>query len=133
MTTEITYFRQLLNLSNALGRVPQDYYLSRSVYIDSRYLLNLVTTQILPTVVDPTRPNNGIPIIVSLIYDDSVYIEAPCKITKNILNGLNNAPFQKRDAEAPPTANATLTTGYTRLSPKMTMGYGDLRCAFYNQ
>ncbi|KAF9115340.1 hypothetical protein BGX27_008221 [Mortierella sp. AM989] len=139
---EITQFRQSLNLSNALGCAPQDYYLSRYPYSDSRSLLNLVANEVLPiSVVNASRPYPGVVIInsgsqrfdlfkgpftlddsyiVSPFRDDFVYATVPYRVAKNILNGLNHAPFKKRNI--PPSAtNTTLTPGYVT---KDDYGYG---------
>ncbi|GJJ76673.1 hypothetical protein EMPS_09032 [Entomortierella parvispora] len=136
ISKEITHHRQSLNLSNAFGCAPQDYYLSRYPYTDSRSLLDLVTKEILPfSVIDKTRPNPAFVLInsgcqrfdvtkgpftyddtfiVSPFHDDFAYASVPFKAAKNILSALNKAPFQKR---AEPNfqlsaENATLTPGY---------------------
>ncbi|KAF9342311.1 hypothetical protein BGX26_007817, partial [Mortierella sp. AD094] len=54
--------------------------------------------------------------IVSPFHDDFEFATVPYKVAKNLLNGLNKAPFQKRaevhtEKHAPP-ANVTLTPGY---------------------
>ncbi|KAI1292405.1 hypothetical protein EDD11_008788 [Mortierella claussenii] len=144
ITKEITKQRKALGLSTVLGCAPQDYYLSRYPYTDSRSLLNLVTKEILPfSIVDKSRPypavvfiNSGCQrfdvakgaftiddtYVVSPFHDDFVYATVPYKAAKNILNALNKAPFQKRDDAPPaPAANSTLTPGYVT---KDDYGYG---------
>ncbi|KAG0054400.1 hypothetical protein BGZ83_011300 [Gryganskiella cystojenkinii] len=145
MTNEITKLRKTLNLSNTLGCAPQDYYLSRYPYADSRSLLNLVANEVLPIgVIDATRPNPALAIINSgsqrfdlfkgpFTYDDTfivspfhdafVYVTVPYSVAKNVLASLNHAPFQKRAASpAPaPVDNSTLTPGYVT---KDDYGYG---------
>ncbi|KAF9113236.1 hypothetical protein BGX27_001983 [Mortierella sp. AM989] len=134
ITKEVTDARKALGLSTVLGCAPQDYFLNRYPYTDSRSLLNLVTKEILPfSIVDKARPNPTVVFInsgcqrfdvfkgsftvddtyiVSPFRDDFEFATVPFKVARNILNGLNRAPFQKRaDAPAPPT-NSTLTPGY---------------------
>ncbi|KAI7826568.1 Metallo-dependent phosphatase-like protein [Gamsiella multidivaricata] len=134
ITKEITQIRQSLNLSNALGCAPQDYYLSRYPVTDTRSLLNLLANEVLPIgVVNASRPNPAQVIInsgsqrfdllkgpftiddtyiVSPFHDDFVYATLPYKVAKNIVGELNNAPIQKRAIPPPPTNNVTLTPGY---------------------
>ncbi|KAG0002266.1 hypothetical protein BGZ79_003319 [Entomortierella chlamydospora] len=135
MTNEIAQYRKALDLATPIGCAPQDYYLSRYPYTDSRSLLNLVANEVLPVaVVNASRPYPGVAIvnsgsqrfdlfkgnftlddtyIVSPFHDDFVYATMPYKIAKNILAGLNNAPFQKRATHTLATAaNVTLTPGY---------------------
>ncbi|KAG0369946.1 hypothetical protein BGZ54_008341 [Gamsiella multidivaricata] len=144
ITQEITKQRKALGLSTVLGCAPQDYYLDRYPYTDSRSLLDLVTKEILPfSIIDKTRPypavvyiNSGCQrfdvakgaftvddtYVVSPFHDDFVYATVPYKAAKNILNALNKAPFQKRDDGPPPAPdNVTLTPGYVT---KDDYGYG---------
>ncbi|KAK3819582.1 MAG: Metallo-dependent phosphatase-like protein [Benniella sp.] len=144
ISKEVTRQRKALGLTTVLGCAPQDYYLNRYPYTDSRSLLDLVTKEILPfSVIDMTRPyptvvliNSGCQrfdvfkgaftvddtFIVSPFHDDFVYATVPYKAAKNILNALNKAPFQKRE-DVPQTfsENATLTPGYVT---KDDYGYG---------
>ncbi|KAF9372080.1 hypothetical protein CPB97_001475 [Podila verticillata] len=135
ISKEITHARASLNLSNALGCAPQDYYLSRFPVTDTRSLINLVANEVLPLVADSTKKNPAIiyvnsgsqrfdvykgpftiddTYIVSPFHNDFIYTTVPFKVAKNILAGLNKAPFQKRaEHKAPvPAKNATLTPGY---------------------
>ncbi|KAF9208791.1 hypothetical protein BGZ49_007541, partial [Haplosporangium sp. Z 27] len=144
ITKEITKFRKALDLATPLGCAPQDYYLSRYPYTDSRSLLNLVANEVLPIgVVNASRPYPGVAIInsgsqrfdlfkgpftlddtyiVSPFHDDFVYATVPYSVAKNILNKLNNAPYQKRSSQVPLTnSNVTLTPGYVTLDD---FGYG---------
>ncbi|KAG0209374.1 hypothetical protein BGX28_010362 [Mortierella sp. GBA30] len=138
ISKEITKQRKALGISTKIGCAPQDYYLNRYPYTDSRSLLDLVTKEILPfSIIDKSRPNPAFVVInsgcqrfdvtkgaftiddtyvVSPFHDDFVYATVPYKAAKNILNALNKAPFQKRadGAAAPPVPanNASLTPGY---------------------
>ncbi|KAF8937948.1 hypothetical protein BGZ58_001879 [Dissophora ornata] len=141
ITNEITKVRKALDLSITLGCAPQDYYLDRYPVTDSRSLLNLVANEVLPIgVVNATRPNQALAIvnsgsqrfdllkgpftlddtyIVSPFHDDFVFATVPYKVAKNVVNALNNAPFQKRSL--PTVQNVTLTPGYVT---KDDYGYG---------
>ncbi|CAO3564698.1 unnamed protein product [Mortierella alpina] len=151
ISLEITKQRKALGISTKLGCAPQDYYLNRYPYSDSRSLLKLVTDEILPfSVIDKSRPNPAFVVInsgsqrfdvskgaftvddtyvVSPFHNDFVFTTLPYKAAKNILSALNKAPFQKRaddemhaGGDMPaPTANATLTPGYVT---KDDYGYG---------
>ncbi|KAI9316020.1 Metallo-dependent phosphatase-like protein [Dichotomocladium elegans] len=58
ITASITEWRKKLNLSNAYGCAPQDYYLSSVEYTSNSSAVNLMLTEVLPkAVADPTRPN----------------------------------------------------------------------------
>ncbi|KAF9436911.1 hypothetical protein BGZ76_002575 [Entomortierella beljakovae] len=133
ISNEVTRQRQSLGLSTILGCAPQDYYLNRYPYTDSRSLLNLVVKEILPfSIVDKNRTNPTLIVInsgcqrfdvfkgsftiddtyvVSPFRDDFEFATVPYKVAKNILNALNKAPFQKR-ADTQDPSNSTLTPGY---------------------
>ncbi|KAF9408232.1 hypothetical protein BGZ94_002385 [Podila epigama] len=144
ISREITKARSSLNLSNAIGCAPQDYYLNRYPVTDPRSLIRLVADEILPMVVDSTKKNPAVvfvnsgsqrfnvykgpftfddTFIVSPFHNDFIYATVPFKVAKNVLSALNQAPFQKRAVEqAPvPANNATLTPGYVT---KDDYGYG---------
>ncbi|ORZ22805.1 Metallo-dependent phosphatase-like protein [Lobosporangium transversale] len=148
ISSEVTKQRKALGLTKVLGCAPQDYYLNRYPYTDSRSLLNLVVNDILPfSVTDKKRPYPSVIIInsgsqrfdvfkgeftvddtyiVSPFYNDFVYTTVPYKVAKNVLNALNKAPFQKRadDPFGIPALgdnNSTLTPGYVT---KDDYGYG---------
>ncbi|KAG0037872.1 hypothetical protein BGZ82_001633 [Podila clonocystis] len=117
ISKEITHARASLNLSNALGCAPEDYYLNRYPVTDTRSLINLLANQVLPLVADSTKKNPALILvnsgsqrfdvykgpftvddtyIVSPFHNDFIYTSVPYKIAKNVLAGLNKAPFQKR-------------------------------------
>ncbi|KAG0237984.1 Metallo-dependent phosphatase-like protein [Mortierella sp. GBAus27b] len=143
ITKRITEQRKALGVSTVIGCAPQDYFLSRYPYTDSRSLLNLVAKEILPfSILDKSRPNPAFAIInsgsqrfdvfkgtfsiddtyvVSPFHDDFVFATVPFKFAKNVLNALNKAPFQKRADPPKPADNVTLTPGYVT---KDDYGYG---------
>ncbi|KAF9314729.1 hypothetical protein BG003_003882 [Podila horticola] len=133
ISKEITHARASLNLSNALGCAPQDYYMNRYPVTDTRSLINLVANQVLPLVADSTKKNPALVFvnsgsqrfdvykgpftiddtyIVSPFHNDFIYASVPFKVAKNILAALNKATFQKRAMHPVPANNATLTPGY---------------------
>jgi 2',3'-cyclic-nucleotide 2'-phosphodiesterase (5'-nucleotidase family) len=107
ITHEITQHRQSLNLSNAFGCAPQDYYLSRYPVTDNRSLFNLLTKEVLPfSIIDKTRANPAVVLIntgcqrfdvskgpftyddtfiVSPFHDDFAFASVPYKVCIYVL------------------------------------------------
>ncbi|KAG0224927.1 hypothetical protein BGW42_004753 [Actinomortierella wolfii] len=153
ITRELAKVRRSLNLTTVLGYAPQDYYLSRYPMTDDRSLLKLVANEVLPVVVDPKKGKPGVVIVnsgsqrydvlkgpftvddtfvVSPFHNTFMYTTVKASMVKSVVEGLNNAPFQKRSdatdflenqhTSRKPPKNYTLTPGYVTKDDQGTDG-----------